>query len=326
MPRPAADAVTARCPGRVCLVGEDLDWMGGHTVQATIGLHVTVRATLAACPDSDDRDIVDRVHVFDRAGRSGRYPYGALRAFEAGAPRLRGEVTISSTLPASRGLASSAAVLLGVLACANSAANAHLTTDRLCDIALSVERSFGAQVGPMDFVACARGGIIAMGFDPPDWRLLERHTTSLGIVVIDSGTEHTTSASIESKARRWTTGDPAVEMYRKATDSLARDIMATLRQHGASDALGTAVSAAHGLLRDLMRVSTDALDEIVVLTEQAGAAGAKLTGSGEGGCAFALCSASDIANVAAAVRLAGYNCWVTEVSNAGLIIRKASRQ
>lgn len=34
--------VTGVCPGRVCLVGEDLDWLGGASVMAAIAKHVEI--------------------------------------------------------------------------------------------------------------------------------------------------------------------------------------------------------------------------------------------------------------------------------------------
>lgn len=57
-------------------------------------------------------------------------------------------------------------------------------------------------------------------------------------------------------------------------------------------AFGRLMNASHASLRDDFSVSTPALDEIVGVAVDAGAAGARLTGAGFGGCAVALCHAS----------------------------------
>ena len=58
-------------------------------------------------------------------------------------------------------------------------------------------------------------------------------------------------------------------------------------------AFGRLMNASHASLRDDFGVSTPALDEIVGVARDAGAAGARLTGAGFGGCAVALCRANE---------------------------------
>lgn len=63
----------------------------------------------------------------------------------------------------------------------------------------------------------------------------------------------------------------------------------------------------HESLRDDYEVSTDELDAIVALALEAGAAGARLTGAGFGGCAVALCDDSTVASVMEALTARFYN-------------------
>ena len=62
-------------------------------------------------------------------------------------------------------------------------------------------------------------------------------------------------------------------------------------------AFGRLMNASHTSLRDDFGVSTPALDEIVGVARDAGAAGARLTGAGFGGCAVALCRANEAKSV-----------------------------
>ena len=60
---------------------------------------------------------------------------------------------------------------------------------------------------------------------------------------------------------------------------------------------GDLMVRSHESLRDDYEVSTDELDAIVGVAREAGAAGARLTGAGFGGCAVALCDDSSVAPV-----------------------------
>ena len=60
---------------------------------------------------------------------------------------------------------------------------------------------------------------------------------------------------------------------------------------------GKLMVQSHNSLRDDYEVSTPELDEIVAIALEAGAAGARLTGAGFGGCAVALCDRSTVAPV-----------------------------
>ena len=60
---------------------------------------------------------------------------------------------------------------------------------------------------------------------------------------------------------------------------------------------GELMVASHASLRDDYEVSTAELDEMVEIALEAGAAGARLTGAGFGGCVVALCEESAVASV-----------------------------
>jgi len=66
---------------------------------------------------------------------------------------------------------------------------------------------------------------------------------------------------------------------------------------GDMERFGDLMVGSHSSLRDDYEVSTAELDEIVAIALEAGAAGARLTGAGFGGCAVALCGRSTVAPV-----------------------------
>ncbi|HVX67566.1 MAG TPA: hypothetical protein VHA11_13225, partial [Bryobacteraceae bacterium] len=66
---------------------------------------------------------------------------------------------------------------------------------------------------------------------------------------------------------------------------------------GDAPAFGDLLNASHGSLRDLLRVSSPDLDELVEAACAAGALGARLTGAGFGGCAVVLAPAEEVERV-----------------------------
>jgi galactokinase len=67
-------------------------------------------------------------------------------------------------------------------------------------------------------------------------------------------------------------------------------------------AFGRLLSASHASLRDDYEVSIPALDELVAVAERGGAAGARLTGAGMGGCIVAVCDAERVGHLLTTLR------------------------
>ncbi|MGI9037696.1 MAG: galactokinase [Gemmatimonadota bacterium] len=86
------------------------------------------------------------------------------------------------------------------------------------------------------------------------------------------------------------------------TESARVSAAASALESGALGAFGSAMLASHASLRDDFEVSTAALDELVDLAMEAGAAGARLTGAGLGGCIVALVPAAGAADVLSLLR------------------------
>ncbi len=67
-------------------------------------------------------------------------------------------------------------------------------------------------------------------------------------------------------------------------------------------------------------VSPSRLDELIEAALKAGALGAKLSGSGGGGCMIALCEPGDEVKVAQAINKEGGEAYVTKVADKGVRI------
>jgi galactokinase len=162
---------------------------------------------------------------------------------------------------------------------------------------------------------------------PPDWRVLVAHSltmaeksgaarseynarrtagtralTALGLPSYPSAVETYSARELTAMA------EAAVAEHRLAPDEFRAFIHVTSEAERVNKAVaalrqadvrtfGQLLSQSHVSLRDNLRVSAPALDELVETAIAAGALGARLTGAGFGGCAVILCRAAEVDRV-----------------------------
>ncbi|WP_419161290.1 galactokinase [Candidatus Palauibacter sp.] len=248
---------------------------------------------------------------------------------------------VAGTVPVAEGLSSSSALVVASALALLHANGKHVEVLELAALLARAERFVGLQGGGMDQAASlcgAKGHALRIDFGPlrvtpvpvPEgWRwvvasslarakkagsarepynerraqcaeALERLGRASWLEVVQA--DEVEFASIVAGGRRslpptlWrrfrhvaTEGRRVIE----AEAALRREDMA---------AFGSLMNASHASLRDDFGVSTAALDEIVEVARDAGAAGARLTGAGFGGCAIALCRESRAEGVMGALR------------------------
>ena len=297
-------AVTASSPGRVCLAGESLDWMiGGPSVTAAIPLRTRVTAwrtsggtdvvLSSSAPIYRTRILpVDVVARRQYQGEVLDHIQAAARLTLRGDGRLDGLVLSASTeSPVAAGVASSAAVTL-----ATCAALSHLEgasepdIGRICELAYQVE-SDELQIGAgwMDYLACAHGGVNAIESATPPRITHIADTLGVPLVLIDTLERRSTKSVLAAKRAQLVARDPAMLSYVARTAEVATAITHELTAAEVDyRAIGGWLNIAQNLLASQARCSTPLIQACIERALRAGAYGAKLTGSGHGGCLFAL--------------------------------------
>ncbi|MGW7004175.1 mevalonate kinase family protein [Streptomyces sp. NPDC054933] len=301
--RPASRAVTVSVPGRLCLAGESLDWMtGGSSVVTAVPLRTRVTAWRAVGSTAlalTSGPPLFRTRLVPAAQAAGRHYDGHVLDHMQAAARvslrqtelIAGTVLTASTeLPVAAGLSSSAALTLGVVAALGGLTGDPLELARVCGLARQAETGdLGSGAGWMDFLACAHGGVnrVNAGQVPT----VERISPTLGIpvVVIDTLQRRTTMKVLASKRTRFEAREAAMVDYSRQAgelvDAVTEVLTATRVDHRQ---VGRLLNAGQDLLRDKVHCSTGLIDACAERVLTAGAFGAKLTGSGHGGCLFAL--------------------------------------
>ena len=331
----------ASAPGRINLIGEHIDYNGGHVLPLAIPRRTFVEVRLRA-----DR----HVHAFsasvDEELREATYERGAEAPGRGWIDYVQGlthvldreghdvpgfELHVTSELPVGSGLASSAALEIAVLRALRSVCGLPLDDVALARIAHLAETEFvGAPVGIMDQMASSLASEDAALFLDTKTRTFTRTPLprDVEIALIDSGVAHR-HASGEYRSRReecqraaallnvsllcdMPLGDlrraeqlppPLNRRVRHVLTEEARVLAAVeAMKAGASEQLGRLFVESHVSMRDDYEVSVFEVDILVdAAVRDPDALGARMTGGGFGGAVIILCRRTKAAAVASNV-------------------------
>jgi galactokinase len=262
-----------RAPGRVNLIGEHVDYLGGVVLPAAVNRHTEVTGRPAA-----EWSISSRVK-------------GGLAYIRAMGEELGVEpqsVSVRSNIPSGSGLSSSAALLVAIAAGLKpemDGAEAALACQR------AEQRATGVQVGVMDQFASAlgrKGYALLLDCGTLKYRAVP-FPGELLIAIIDSG-EHRSLAHTPYNERRREAEAGQPNRRRHVVSEIARvhDFVDALDNRD-FDRLGRLLKESHVSLRDDFEVSTPHVDALVDKAWAApGCYGARIMGAGFGGSILAL--------------------------------------
>ena len=270
---------TGRAPGRVNLIGEHVDYLGGVVLPAAVDKLTT--ATGHPATSWSVESVVP-----------GGLAYVQALGEELGAgPQI---VTVSSEVPPKVGISSSAALLVA------TAAGLRPEMDGM-EAALACQRAeqkaTGVHVGLMDQFASAlgrRGHAMLLDCTTLEYQAVP-FPEELSIVVIDSG-EHRALAETPYNERR-REAEAFEPKRRRHVDSEIARVHAFVYALGRSDfnELGRLLKQSHESLRDDFEVSTPTVDALVEKASSiAGCYGARIMGAGFGGSVLALVDRAQI--------------------------------
>jgi len=308
--------IRAHAPGRVNLIGDHTDYVGGLAMPMAIDLGTTIIGTVH--PDrvrlrsegfAGTVDVpidIDEPSVVDPPW--GRYVAGVVAVVRP-AHGIHGAVT--TTIPVGTGLSSSAALEL-VVALAVGASGPPTELALTCQVA--EQRASGVPCGVMDQLTSA-GGVEGHAL-LIDFRTLDVTPVAVPegatIVVVHSGQERELATS--AYAQRRSELEAAEAQIGALRDASADDLrhlddpdikrrarhvitenervvaFADAFRSGDLAAAGVLMVEAHASFRDDFEASTPVVDALVErLTSTPGVLGARLTGGGFGGCVVVLC-------------------------------------
>lgn len=321
-------------PGRVTLVGEHVDYVGGRVLCMAVDLSVGVAVRTSA--DGHWRAVsrgrrVERLEPAVVGDVGDRLFAAAVALGRRGIAVPALEIGVAADLPELAGLGSSAAVTLAALLAMLRLSGRRAGAGDLVDLALVAERDIaGVPCGKLDQRAAVHGRAgSALLLDCSGGTRQEVPWPWAGacVVVAISGESHDVGgreyrlrrqaaeracallgvASCQEIGERWRELPP--DLLRRgrhvATETGRSDAAAAALRAGDVVALGRLLDESHTSLRDDCEVSTDRLDAIVAAARRVpGCHGARLVGAGFGGSAIALVERAAAEGCAAAMRAA----------------------
>jgi galactokinase len=311
-----ADAVRARGPGRVNLIGEHTDYNAGLALPFAIDRGVTVTAEPIAGTRFEARALdLGEEDAFQRPERVEgwrAFVRGAVAELQAAGHELRPvRLTIESDLTQGAGLSSSAALETALcLALLREEPDDRVELAKLCS---RVENDWvGAETGLLDQLAalCSEPGhAVRIDFDSLELDPVPLELGEWTLVTLDSGATHTHAGSGYNERRREcreACEALGVSSLREATEidglpeplrTRARHVLTenarvdatiTALRAGDLEAVGRLLDASHASLRDDYSASVPEVEATVEQLKDAGAAGARMVGGGFGGAVLAL--------------------------------------
>lgn len=211
----------------------------------------------------------------------------------------RANLHFKSSIPQSAGLGSSAASSLALARSINSAFSLGFKEEEILDLCSAAEDRVHGKASGLDLFASAHGSpiLFSKGSSFP----LPPLGSSL--LVVYSGEAGRTKSAIEKVSQ-----DPDKE---RIMADLRKTCEKAKESWSDPERVGESMTEAHGLLRKL-GLSTSRLERIVKKCMDLGSLGAKLTGSGLGGCAIGLFKDRSQAE-RAQKNLSDFSSWVEEI-------------
>ncbi len=354
-------AAVASAPGRVNLIGEHVDYHGGHVLPAATAERTTVavgplKAGFRAV--SEHGAALECPWPAERSGAWIDYVAGvaALLPHPAGGPPAGVAVAVASDVPLGAGVSSSAALEVAAAAALASWWRLGLAPRALAAVAHRAETEFvGMPCGMMDQMASAlapEGAALLLDCGTLETRPVP---AALDLVLVDSGESHALRSGAYAERRR--EGDEAMARLRERIPGLAKRVdvplgrmpelaavlpppldrrvrhvveenvravlAASALEAGDLATFGKLVNASHDSLRDLYECSTPRLDAIVAAARSTPRVlGARLVGAGWGGSVLVVARLGDGARVAADLaRLGGLSESAVRLEHPGQGVR-----
>jgi galactokinase len=283
---PRDGATGWEAPVRVCLAGENLDWIGGRSTCVAVALLTRVRRHgTSDVPGSGALRNLTWRHISQSLG---------------GLAHSAPPVSIEQAAPRASGLATSSALTMCLLQVQlENAAAEPLTRAEVIQLAYELEREV-AQGGGMDQLCIAHGGaLLSDGNDRGLPRVLERRVWPEGwsFLVVDSGIAKHSPTRIADIRKRLEARDPDLLRYVELADDYAASMWRAISDRRL-DELCRLLDSAHCAMRDHQGSSTPEIERLRAVLLDSGCAGVKLTGAGGGGAIFTVCEADKAPDLA----------------------------
>jgi len=306
----------ASAPGKVILFGEHFVVYGVKAILCSINKRVTVTAE-----KTNER----KISINSKIGKLDLEPdksiseinsplkpfyYLANKALENKDTGIR--IQIDSEIPLGAGLGSSSACCVAGAA-AIFKLFGDISKEEILKLAIEAERTIFENTSGADCTVCTYGGI--MEYDKNKGFKKIEYEPNFQLVIINSNIEHSTQSMV-SKVKEFENKNKEEFLRLSNLESeLVEDVLKLVKENKVQE-IGLKMNQNQEYLENI-GISNNELVKMIKIGQES-SFGAKITGSGGGGCIFALTNESNLQNILKKFKDNNYECFSAKIDFKGL--------
>jgi len=306
----------ASAPGKVILFGEHFVVYGVKAILCSINKRVTVTAEKI----SDKKIIINSKigNLILEPNKSISEINSPLKPFYYLANKIIKnqdtgiQIKIDSEIPLGVGLGSSSACCVAGAA-AIFKLFGNISKEEILELAIEAERTIFKNTSGADCTVCVYGGI--MEYDKKQGFKKIEDKPNFQLVIANSNIEHSTESMV-SEVKAFTIKNK--EEFSKLLDQeleLVEDVLKLLKENNTIE-LGEKINQNQKYL-ETIGISNNQLREMIEIGQKT-SFGAKITGSGGGGCIFAITDESNLEDTLKEFKDNNFECFSVEIDFKGL--------
>jgi len=306
----------ASAPGKVILFGEHFVVYGVKAILCSINKRVTVTAEKTSERKISINSKIGKLEIEpDKPISEINSPlkpfyYLANKSIENKDSGIR--IQIDSEIPLGAGLGSSSACCVAGAA-AIFKLFGNISREEVLKLAIEAERTIFENTSGADCTVCTYGGI--MEYDKNKGFKKIEHEPNFQLVIINSNMEHSTQSMV-SKVKEFENKNK--EEFSKLSNlesKLVEDVLKLVKENKIQE-IGQKMNQNQEYLENI-GISNKELTKMIKIGQES-SFGAKITGSGGGGCIFALTNESNLQNILKKFKDNNYECFSTKIDFKGL--------
>ena len=306
----------ASAPGKVILFGEHFVVYGVKAILCSINKRVTVTA---------EKTSERKISINSKIGKLELEPnkpiseinsplkpfyYLANKSIENKDSGIR--IQIDSEIPLGAGLGSSSACCVAGAA-AIFKLFGNISKEEILELAIEAERTIFENTSGADCTVCTYGGI--MEYDKNKGFKKIEHEPNFQLVIINSNMEHSTQSMVYKVKEFENKNKEEFSKLSNLESKLVEDVLKLVKENKIQE-IGQKMNQNQEYLEKI-GISNKELTKMIKIGQES-SFGAKITGSGGGGCIFALTNESNLQNILKKFKDNNYECFSTKIDFKGL--------
>ena len=306
----------ASAPGKVILFGEHFVVYGVKAILCSINKRVTVTA---------EKTSERKISINSKIGKLELEPdkpiseinsplkpfyYLANKSIENKDSGIR--IQIDSEIPLGAGLGSSSACCVAGAA-AIFKLFGNISREEVLKLAIEAERTIFENTSGADCTVCTYGGI--MEYDKNKGFKKIEYEPNFQLVIINSNIEHSTQSMVSKVKEFENKNKEEFSRLSNLESKLVEDVLKLVKENKIQE-IGQKMNQNQKYLENI-GISNKELTKMIRIGQES-SFGAKITGSGGGGCIFALTNESNLQNILKKFKDNNYECFSTKIDFKGL--------